>query len=112
MARVNLAGQRATDSGLILTFTAAPVDGVKISRSSILVVRNSSAVTPTPPVCTVTIETPGTISGLAVADRMVAVAAGTQVYIDVSAKVYNNPNNLVFVDFSEIADVYVACLLK
>jgi len=61
---------------------------------------------------TLTIETYGTLEGLAIADRAVVVADGDMVLVRPGpANVFNQPNGRVYFTLSEVADVTV-CVVK
>jgi hypothetical protein len=60
---------------------------------------------------TVTVQTPGTVDGLAVADLAVTIPAGEERFIGpFPPSVYNQPLDLVLVDLSAITAVTLAAL--
>ena len=75
MARTELTLQTTTRAGIAPTYTAATVDGFAVNNEYyrvILHVKNGNA---SP--CTVTVQTPGTVDGLAIPDLTVVVPATT-----------------------------------
>lgn len=112
MARTRLAGQPVTPAGLAANYTAANVDGHSVATSDIVHVRNAAA-----SAITVTIQTPATVAGLAVADQTVSVPAGGDRFIGgFRADAYAQPSGtdagLVWVDFSAVTSVTVAALAR
>lgn len=113
MARTALVPAVAADEGVTLAFTAAPVDGHSIpgGGSVRLLVDNGSGSS-----INVTIQTPATQGGLAVADQVVPVAAGAIKAIGpFDSRLYDRPSGAadagrVYVDFSAVASVTVAAL--
>ena len=111
MARTDLPVQEVPVAGVALSFTAANADGHSISNDgkTFLYVKNGSGA----PI-NVTLQTPGTVDGLAVADRVVAVpAGGERIISDLRPDAYNRPPtgtdpNEVYVDFSAVTTVSVA----
>lgn len=73
-----LATQQMTDAGAAISYSAASAsDTVDISNGrTFLHVKNAGGSSDT-----VTLVTPGTVAGLAIADRTVAVANGTEKFI-------------------------------
>lgn len=112
MARSALAVQTVTITGLNPSFTAANVDGHSIVNDgrTVLYVKNGGAGS-----VNVTIQTPGSVDGNAIADRVVAVPAGEDRIIGPFApRVYNQQSgadaHAVYVDFSAVTSVTVAAL--
>lgn len=107
MPRTAITAQRATSTGLDLTAEAANVDGNSVVQTGhrVLKVINGSAAS-----INVTLPTPGTVDGLAVADRVVAVPAGATRYISVVNTAYRQPDGTVLIDYSAVATVTVAVL--
>ena len=105
MARTALAVQNVTRGGLTPAYTAANVDGHSIPNSGRELVHVKAGATPT----TVTIQTPGTIDGMAVADRTVTVPASQERMIGpFPPEIYNQggaSGDQVFVDFSSVATI-------
>lgn len=75
MARQSLAIQRPTSAGIIPAWSTPTVDGFKISNDGMthIHVKNGNAGT-----LTVTIQTPSSVDGLAVADRAVTILTGAE----------------------------------
>lgn len=113
MPRTALATQTADSDGLTVAFTAANVDGHSIpgGGQTILLVDNASA-----GAINVTVQTPATQDGLAVAEQVVAVPAGaTSAIAGLSSRTFDRPSGAtdpgqVYVDFSAVASVTVAAL--
>lgn len=113
MARTALASQTVVDEGITVALTAANVDGHKIAGGGevILLVQNDDAA----PV-NVTIQTASTQDGLAVADQVVAVAAGALKAIGpFRSSTYDRASGsadagMVYVDFSAVTDLTCAAL--
>jgi hypothetical protein len=113
MARTALATQDVTNEGLEAVYTAANVDGHTCDGgdSVILHVINGDGADKT-----VTIQTPGTVGGLAIADRAVVVTAGEERFIRLGpSRVFDRPAGgadpgEVYVDFSAVTSVTVAAL--
>jgi hypothetical protein len=105
MARTVLTVQEIVRAGLEIAYTAANADGHEIAnagRMFLAVVNGSGS-----PI-NVTIATPNTIDGLAVADRVVACAAGETTFIgEFPPANYNQSDNMVDVDFSSVTTVTV-----
>lgn len=113
MARTALASHAVVDEGVAVTMSAANVDGHSIAGGGdvILLVENGSGSS-----INVTIQTPATTDGLAVADQVVAVAAGvTKAIGPFRPATYDRPTGaadagLVYVDFSAVTSVTCAAL--
>lgn len=108
MAVTDLATQSFTSSGAVPTYSAANVDGHTIINSgkTLLHVKNGSGGS-----INVTIATPGSADGLALADRVVAVAAGAEKIIGrLNPSVYNNANGKITATFSAVSSVTVAAI--
>ena len=106
MPRSTPAIQAATVAGLNpVAFTAPDALGDTVDPGTILLVQNDSA-----GVVTVTVQTPGDVNGLAIAENAVAVAAGAMCAIQLDAHTYQRPNGSadagkVYVDYSAVASV-------
>lgn len=113
MARTALVPVAAADEGVEITFTAANVDGHSIPGGGNvrLLVTNGDASAKT-----VTIQTPATQGGLAVAEQAVTVPAGeTWAIGPFDSRLYDRPSGAadagkVYVDFSAVTSVTVAAL--
>lgn len=111
MARTLLATQTAVQAGVVVTPTAANADGHWIDPDDILLVVNGAGA----PI-TVTLVTPETRSGLAVADEAITVTNGTSKYIHVpkaSQAPFLQPSTnagMIHVDFSAVTTITVAAI--
>jgi len=108
MARTVLAVQDVVRAGLNPVYSAANVDGHSIQNDGRTALHVKTGATP----CTVTFQTPGTVDGLAVADRTVALGATEERIIGPFPPTqYNQPTgDGVYVDFSAVTSVTVAAL--
>lgn len=110
MARTALTVQSVVRSGLADSLSAANADGHSIvneGKKTWLEVLNGGAGS-----INVTIQTPGTIDGLAVADRVIAVGAGARKKIGpFPVAEYNQSDGAVYVDFSDVASVTVGAFI-
>ncbi|RBY82681.1 hypothetical protein [Blastococcus sp. TF02A-26] len=108
MARTAITPQVATPAGLTPAFEPANVDGNSfvLRQARALRIKNGSGVS-----INVTLPTPGTVDGLAIADRVVAVPAGADMLIGLSrGDAYRQTDGSVYVDYSAVASVTVAVL--
>lgn len=111
MARTPITPQRGTAAGLAAAFEPANAAGNSFApaRGRALHVRNGSAA----PI-TVTIPTPATVDGLAIADRAVSVAVSGHAVIYLgppeTAGIYAQPDGTVNADYSAVASVTVAVI--
>lgn len=109
MARTDITAQAVSSTGLSPTLEPANVEGnaYVLRKGRVLRVKNGSA----SPI-TVTLPTPGTIDGLAVTDRTVAVPATTgDVFISLGrGDAYRQSGGKVHVDYSAVTSVTVAVL--
>jgi hypothetical protein len=109
MARSALAVQQIRRTGLAASYSAANALGHSITNTTgvFIHVKNGSGSS-----INVTVQTPGTIDGLAIADQVVAVAAGADKMIGPFLPgVYEQPgSDDVYVDFSDVTTVTVAAL--
>ncbi|MFE5258237.1 hypothetical protein [Streptomyces coelicoflavus] len=94
-------------SGGTIAFTAAGAGGdtCTTGRGVLLIVKNGDAAAHT-----VTLVTPGNVSGLAIADREVTVAAGAQVGIPVNADYRNPATGLASITYDGVTSVEVAVI--
>ncbi|HHX29495.1 MAG TPA: hypothetical protein GX716_10890 [Firmicutes bacterium] len=112
MARISLARQQLSDSGLLAVYSAANADGHSVENKGrvVLHVKNGSEET-----IEVKLLSGYVRSGLKLADRVVPVAAGTAVFIGpLDPVVYNQTDGgagQVYVDYSATEGVTVAALL-
>lgn len=104
-----LAPQVIGEALAAVNFVAATVGGDTVARrdNSFLAVKNGSGA----PI-TVTLDTPGTTHGLAIADEGVTIAAGAEAYISTSDPIFVHPSdNLIHIAYSAVATVTVAQVL-
>jgi len=112
MARVNLARQQLSDTGLIAAYSPATEEGHKVENNGrvILHVCNDSEDT-----VTVKILSGYVRAGLKLADREVLIEAGKQKFIGPFATdIYNQTDGgagQIYVDYSATEGVTVAALL-
>lgn len=109
MARTELTLQRISPDGLVATYDSAIADGHSFrwgQRHFIHVINGDTASK------TITIQTPQTIGGLAVADKTVDVAAGAEEFIGpfLGRETYEQSDGLVYVDYSATTSVTIAAL--
>lgn len=106
MARTALAVQEVRRTGLTPAFAAANVDGHSVPNEGRTWLHVKAGVTPV----TVTLETPGTVDGLAVADRTVVVAASSERLIGPCPPgIYNQPGTgELFVNFDQVSGITIA----
>lgn len=108
MARTALAPVQAVDEGAVWALAAANVDGHTIPGGGdvLLFVLNGSGAS-----INVTVQTAATEDGLAVAEQVVAVAAGVQKVIGpFRPTTYDRPSGgadpgVIYVDFSAVTSV-------
>lgn len=111
MARTVLTTQQIVRTGLVPTLVTPDASGAVLPAGNLLMVKNGSGSS-----INVTIETPETRAGLAVADEVVAVAAGVTALIgNFPPSTFVRPSSVadpgtVYVDFSAVTTVTVAAL--
>lgn len=108
MARTALSVQEPTIAGLNATFSAANADGHSIPGTGDIIVEvvNGSGSS-----ITVTIPTPATIGGLAVADGGGSIPAGERRhYGPFRADLCNQSDGTVHIDFSAVTSVTCAAI--
>ena len=107
MPRTAITPQKATAAGLAVTFEPANSLGnsYNAAKGRALHVRNGSA----SPI-TVTLPTPATADGLAIADRAITVAAGAHTVIGIGSQagIYAQTDGTVWADYSAVTTVTVA----
>jgi hypothetical protein len=107
--RAVLVPQQVTRQGLTPVFSTVTSEGVSVANDGrmVLEVKNTSASS-----VNVTVQTPGSIDGLAIADLVVAVPAtnGDKIIGPFQPGIYNQPDGTIYVDFSAVASVTVAAL--
>jgi hypothetical protein len=112
MARISLARQQLSDTGLLAAYSQAAAEGHAVENNGkvILHVKNDSEAD-----VTVTILSGYIVSGLKLADRVVTVPAGKSVFIGpLDPKIYNQSDGLadqVAIDYSATEGVSIAALL-
>lgn len=102
-----LSAQRLSVAGTAPTYSAASAGGdtAPVGPGLVLQVANGSAAA-----VTVTVVTPGTVDGLAIADAALAIPAGDSGFIPL-ARVYSNPaTGLANITYSATATVKAAVL--
>ena len=99
--------QKVTRDGVVPTENAvAASDTFKNDGKTILLVTNGSGFT-----LAVTIVTPGTVDGLAIGDRVVDIADGTQEALGpFQRNIYNDSDGEVTVNYDAITSVTAAVL--
>ena len=108
MVRTALGAQVAIDTGLTPAYSAANVDGHSVEPGVLVHVKNGGAGT-----CTITVPTPGTVRGKAIADTTIAIPAGQERMIgglvaDLYGQLTGADEGRVYVDFSVVTSVTVA----
>lgn len=113
MARVSLARQQLSDTGLLAVYSPAVTDGHAVENTTgklVLHVKNDSDTD-----VNVTIRSGYAVNGLKLADRIVTVAAHTAVFIGpFDPSIYNQTDGLagqVAIDYSAVDGVSIAALL-
>lgn len=116
MANIDLPTQRIeSDEGSVISYKTDTDTDEPITTTDSFFIRNSGherlLIKKGAGTVDVTITTPLTVNGLAVADRVVAVAASKDVVIGpFSPNIYNDSDGKVKVDFSVAAAIEVAVL--
>ncbi|MFI5974800.1 hypothetical protein [Streptomyces sp. NPDC051452] len=109
MARTALTPQRFATTGLTATYATPDAAGVSLRSSGkqVLHVKNGSGSS-----ITVTLKIGRTVEGQAVTAPAVTVAAGADKFFGPFNDNYEQPDgkDIVFVDFSSVTSVTVACL--
>ncbi len=116
MARETLIPQAVISSGTEVVFTDAVADGHKFTNTdhTLLIIKNASG-GEAPNYLTVTINTPGTVDGLAIAEREVEVQP-EEIWVWRGApSVYNQPSGAdadkVYIDYSDVTSIQVAAVV-
>jgi len=104
-----IATQVVDRDGLSIIFSnaAAGGDTVTTGRQSTLLIKNDDASSKT-----VTLITPGTVDGLAVADRAVVVAAGEIQGISLDRDLYGDTDGIASMTYSAVTNLKVAVILR
>lgn len=102
-----LTTQPIPPAGLAPTFVAASSGGDKVvpGVGVVLAVKNGDSASHT-----VTLVTPGTVAGLAIADRAVTVAAGVTALIPVDDTYRDTATGLASITYDAVTSVTVAAL--
>ena len=108
MTRTAITHQQIARTGLEETLAAANAGGSYFANDGMMflhVVNGSGA-----PI-TVTVETPGVVDGLAIADQIITVTNAEERFIGpFPPGIYNQSDGTVYVDYSAVTDVSVAVL--
>lgn len=111
-ARVSLARQQLSDTGLLAAYSPAVTDGHAVENNGkvILHVKNDSSAD-----INVTIKSGYSVNGLKLADRIITVSANTAVFVGpLDTAIYNQTDGLagqVAIDYSAVDGVSIAALL-
>lgn len=109
MARTELTVQRVSPDGLVATYDAAIADGHSFEwgERHFLHVKNGDTSS-----TDITIQTPQTIGGLDVSDKVVTVAAGDEEFIGpfLGRETYEQSDGQVYFDYSNTTSITVAVL--
>lgn len=103
LARTVITPTAITSNGVTQTLTAVNADGNNFNNNgaSLVVIANGYTAT-----ITATFQTPRTIDGLAVADKEIAVPAGTTFMAGpFGSNTFNQADGTVYVDFTETTSV-------
>mgnify|MGYP005823896815 CR=1 FL=1 len=107
--RTALVPQQITRAGLAPAFSAAVADGHSVANDGhvFIEVKNASG-----SAVTVTVQTPGMVDGLAIAELQVSVPAtnGDKMIGPFPPGIYNQADGTIYVDFSAVTSVTVAAL--
>lgn len=106
MARTASAVQQIVRTGLTPAYSAANADGHSIANDGRVFqhIKNGSGSS-----INVTAQTPATVDGLAVAERVVAIPAGEERMIGpFQPGIYNQADGSVYIDYSAVTTVTVA----
>lgn len=103
MARTAVTVETIDADGLNATYTAAHVDGHKAVWSRDLAIHVKA-----PQNRVVTIITPGLVSGLAIADRVVTVPSSGELFINLGDPAYVQNDGMVYWDYDATTTTTVA----
>ena len=108
MARTAITYQQIVRTGLKETLEAANTDGNKFANDGMMFVHvKNGAGAP----INVTIQTPGTVDGLAIAEQVVAVTNAEERLIGpFPPGIYNQSDGYVYVDYSAVTTITVSVL--
>lgn len=108
MARTALTVQQVSRAGITPTYGAANVDGHSFPNTGVELVHVKNAGGAS---MNVTVQTPNAVDGLAIADRVVAVANGSEKMIGPFPRsTYNQGAEEVYLDFSAVTSVTIAAI--
>lgn len=109
MTRLPLSVLEVTPAGIDPHPTAANTDGHQVVAQPglVAIVRNGSGGS-----IDVTVPTPATVKGLAIADRLVPVPAGATRAVDLSGAEYLQADGLVYINYSAITTVTVGVIVN
>ena len=112
MARMSLARQQLSDTGLAAAYSPATEEGHSVENNGkvILHIRNGSEAN-----VNITIKSGYSVNGLKLSDRVITIEAGSAVFIGpLDTSIYNQTDGLsgqVAIDYSAVDDVSIAALL-
>jgi hypothetical protein len=107
MARTTLTVQTIVRAGLTPSYAAANADGHALPNTGRECVHVKTGGT----ACTVTVQTPTTVDGLAVAERTIAIGTTSERFIGPFPRAtYNQGAEAVYLDFSAVTSVTIAAL--
>lgn len=107
MARTALTVQQIVRGGLTPSYAAANADGHSLPNGGTEFIHVKTGGTGT----TVTIQTPGTVDGLAVAERTIVIGTSSERMIGpFPRQTYNQAADEVYIDFSSVTTVTIAAI--
>jgi hypothetical protein len=107
MARTALTVQQVTRAGLTPSYGAANVDGHSLPNGGKELLHIKTGGTS----CNVTIQTPGSVDGQAIGDRVIAIGTSSERIIGpFPPDIYNQTSGEVYIDFSAVTAVTIAAL--
>lgn len=102
-----LTTQSVVQAGLAASYSAAAASDTAVPGDNVVLHVKNGGGSPD----TVTLVTPGTVSGLAIADQTVSVAAGAEKFIPLLPDLYRDPSTgLVTIQHSFTTSVTVAAI--
>lgn len=102
-----LSPQTVTRSGLAATYASAASGGDQFLNNGKMLLHVKNGATD----CNVTVSTPNTVDGLAIADLTVTVSASTEEFIGpFPASIYNDSSGYVQLSYDDESNVTVAVL--
>ncbi len=100
MARVQIAVEVVKEAGVLKTETAVAADGHMFLNDGNVVLRITNGAT----ALTLTAITHTTVKGLAVDDKAFTIGANENWEMRFDPNVFNDPNQMVFIDYSDTTD--------